>query len=61
MKIFYRIQKPLHRERCRGLYLDSCLVLTDEKAVGEKVYVILEVLVKHLQDEYKKLMQVLWA
>ena len=23
--------------------------------------VILEVLVKHLQDEYKKLMQVLWA
>ncbi|MCH3914205.1 MAG: hypothetical protein LKE29_02750 [Acidaminococcaceae bacterium] len=44
-----------------GLYLDSCLVLTDEKAVGEKVYVILEVLVKHLQDEYKKLMQVLWA
>ena len=42
------------------LYLESCIVLPKGKSEGDLIYTVLDVIIKHLQDEYKSLMKLIW-
>lgn len=42
------------------LYLESCILLSKGKVDGDLIYTILDVIIKHLQEEYKKMMQLIW-
>ncbi len=44
-----------------ALILDSYLLQRQEELDCDMLYTVLELLVKHLQDEYKQLMQLIWA
>ena len=43
-----------------SLFLDSCLLHKTGQADGDMIYTVLDVIIKHLQNEYKKLMQLIW-
>ena len=43
-----------------GLYLDSCILCEDGKVSGELVYTVLNVIIKHLENEYKNIMKDIW-
>lgn len=42
------------------LYLESCILLPKGKAEGDLIYTVLDVIIKHLQEEYKGLMKLIW-
>ena len=42
------------------LYLESCILLPKGKSEGDLIYTVLDVIIKHLQDEYKSLMKLIW-
>lgn len=42
------------------LYLESCVLLNKGKAEGDLMYTVLDVIIKHLQEEYKELMKIIW-
>ena len=44
-----------------NLCLDSCILCEDGKLSGDLVYTLLNVIIKHLEKEYKKIMRILWA
>lgn len=41
------------------LYLESCILLPKGKSEGDLIYTVLDVIIKHLQDEYKSLMKLI--
>ena len=41
-----------------GLYLESCVLLP--KAEGDLIYTVLDVIIRHLQEEYKNIMKLIW-
>ena len=43
-----------------ALYLDCCVLCEDSKISGELIYVVLDVVVKHLNEEYKNIMKTIW-
>ena len=43
-----------------ALYLDCCVLCEEGKISGELIYVVLDVIIKHLEEEYKKLMKLIW-
>lgn len=44
-----------------GLYLDICIIQTAEAFRADTVYTMLDVLVKHLTEDYSSIMRVLWT
>lgn len=43
-----------------ALYLDCCILCEDGKISGDMIYTVLDVIVKHLDEEYKKIMKLIW-
>ena len=43
-----------------SLYLDSCLLCQNGRLEGDMIYTVLDVIIKHLEKEYKKIMQLIW-
>ena len=43
-----------------GLYLESCVLLPKGKAEGDLIYTVLDVIIRHLQEEYKNIMKLIW-
>ncbi|NCD08862.1 MAG: hypothetical protein EOL98_05435 [Negativicutes bacterium] len=43
-----------------GLYLDCCILCEDGKVSGDLIYTILDVIIKHLNEEYKNIMKIIW-
>ena len=43
-----------------SLFLDCCLLNKTGQADGDMIYTVLDVIIKHLQKEYKTLMQLIW-
>lgn len=44
-----------------NLLLDTCILFKDDEAVdGELIYAVLNVMLQHLNENYKSLMQVIW-
>lgn len=43
-----------------GLYLDCCILCEDGKVSGDMIYTILDVIIKHLSEEYKNIMKIIW-
>lgn len=41
--------------------IESCIPTTDEEFVPEMVHAVIDVVLKHLNEEYPKLMKVVWA
>ena len=41
--------------------IESCIPTTDDDFVPEMVHAVIDVVLKHLNDEYPKLMKVVWA
>jgi len=39
-----------------SLYLDSCLLCQNGRLEGDMIYTVLDVIIKHLEKEYKKIM-----
>ncbi len=44
-----------------ALILDAYVLNRPEELDGDMIYTVLDVLVKHLQDEYKHIMKLIWA
>lgn len=44
-----------------ALILDAYVLNRPEELDGDMIYTVLDVLVKHLQDEYKQIMKLIWA
>lgn len=44
-----------------SLFLDSCLLHRNGEADGDMIYVVLDVIIKHLTAEYKNLMKLIWG
>ena len=45
-----------------NVVLDTCLLLKDDDAVdGDMIYTMFNVLIQHLDEAYKELMQTIWA
>ena len=42
------------------IYLDTCLVEKENEVDGERIYLVLSVLIDHLQSVYKELMKEIW-
>lgn len=40
--------------------LDSCLLCQNGRLEGDMIYTVLDVIIKHLEKEYKKIMQLIW-
>lgn len=55
----YKVFKYYFREKGE-LYLESCILLPDEESKGDLIYTVLDVIIKHLQNEYKNLMKLIW-
>lgn len=43
-----------------SLYLDSCLLCQNGRLEGDMIYTVLDVIIKHLEKEYKRIMQLIW-
>ena len=43
------------------LCLDSCILLTPEQENGPLIYTVIDVVLKHLQDNYAEMMKSVWA
>lgn len=43
------------------IVIESCIPTTDDDFVPEMVHAVIDVVLKHLNDEYPKLMKVVWA
>lgn len=43
------------------IVIESCLPTTDDEFVPEMVHAVIDVVLKHLNEEYPKLMKVVWA
>ena len=43
-----------------SLVLDSCILMSLGEADGDLIYMVFDVLIKHLQTEYRQLMQIIW-
>ena len=43
------------------IVIESCIPTTDDEFVPEMVHAVIDVVLKHLNDEYPKLMKVVWA
>lgn len=43
------------------LVIESCIPSTDNEFVPEMVHAVIDVVLKHLNEEYPKLMKVVWA
>lgn len=41
--------------------IESCIPTTDDEFVPEMVHAVIDVVLKHLNEEYPKLMKVVWA
>lgn len=44
-----------------ALILDSCVLEKNDELDGDMIYTILDVIIKHLQEEYKNVMKKIWA
>lgn len=44
-----------------ALILDCCVLEKVDELDGDMIYTILDVIIKHLQDEYKNIMKKIWA
>ena len=44
-----------------SLILDVCLLEPAEATDGNMIYTVLDVVIKHLEDEYKNIMKAIWA
>lgn len=43
-----------------NLILDCCVLLNEVEKEGNLIYTMLDVIIKHLNSEYKNLMQLIW-
>lgn len=43
-----------------NLVLDCCILLMDNEYEGDLIYTMFDVIIKHLNDKYKNLMQLIW-
>lgn len=43
-----------------NLVLDCCILLTDIEHEGDLIYTMFDVIIKHLDNEYKNLMKLIW-
>lgn len=43
-----------------SLIVDCCVLLKDGKVDGDLIYTMFEVIIRNLNSEYKKLMQLIW-
>lgn len=43
-----------------NLILDCCILLNNIENEGDLIYTMLDVIIKHLNNEYKNLMQLIW-
>lgn len=43
-----------------SLVLDCCILFKAGEADGDLIYTMFDVIIRHLNDEYKKLMQLIW-
>ena len=43
------------------IVIESCIPTTDDDFVPEMVHAVIDVVLKHLNEEYPKLMKVVWA
>lgn len=43
------------------IVIESCIPTTDNEFMPELVHAVIDVVLKHLQDEYAKLMKTVWA
>lgn len=43
-----------------SLFLDSCLLCQNGMLEGDMIYTVLDVIIKHLEKEYKRIMQLIW-
>lgn len=43
------------------IVLESCIPTTDDEFMPELVHAVIDVVLKHLNDEYPKLMKTVWA
>ena len=43
------------------IVIESCIPTTDEEFMPELVHAVIDVLLKHLNEEYPKLMKTVWA
>ena len=43
-----------------SLVLDCCVLLPGSEADGDLIYTMFDVIIRHLNGEYKKLMQLIW-
>ena len=43
-----------------SLVLDCCVLLPGSEADGDLIYTMFDVIIRHLNSEYKKLMQLIW-
>ena len=41
--------------------IESCMPTTDNEFVPEMVHAVIDVVLKHLNEEYSKIMKVVWA
>lgn len=44
-----------------SLYLDSCVLSKTDEVDGMMIYTVLDVIIQHLQSEYKEIMKAIWA
>lgn len=43
-----------------SLIVDCCILLKDGKVDGDLIYTMFEVIIRNLNSEYKKMMQIIW-
>lgn len=44
-----------------ALILDACVLERTDASDGDMIYTVLDVIIKHLTEEYKKLMHLIWG